>query len=203
MADGVTCDDPAAMTCHVMAKNKPEGSRSRTARYRAALAARGIKPVQVLAPEAAHGLIRQAAGLMTRDDDPVEPRAALRQAGGANEPDEAQASPELRAELETAKFQIKQAVEARQVEIEAAEHQRKALEAERDAARALEAAEREKAQVTAAEAQTAARDAAMAQERVVEALDRAKKAEAAIRQARSLPGLKGRLVRWLAGEVLE
>lgn len=71
--------------CHVMAKNSSEGNKARTARYRAGLAVRGIRPVQLYAPEAAHALLRQAAGLMSRKQDPLEPRAALRQAGSANE----------------------------------------------------------------------------------------------------------------------
>jgi hypothetical protein len=36
----------------------------------------------------------------------------------------------------------------------------------------------------------------------VEAAGRAEKAETAIRQAKSLPGLKRRLVRWRAGDML-
>lgn len=67
-------------------------------------------------------------------------------AGGANELDEADASHELRAELEAAKAriaQIEREAEAQRVEIEAeAERQRQALEAERDAAKAAEVAER-------------------------------------------------------------
>ena len=76
-----------------MAKNSREGNQSRKKRYYEALAERGIRPVQVLAPESAHPLIRQAATLMTRDEAPLEPRAALRRAGGANEPEPVGASP--------------------------------------------------------------------------------------------------------------
>ena len=68
-----------------MAGNSAEGNRARTARYRAGLAARGIRPVQVLAPEAAHALLKQAAELMTREQDPLDPRQALRRVGGAND----------------------------------------------------------------------------------------------------------------------
>lgn len=43
-----------------------------------------------------------------------------------------------------------------------------------------------------------------AQKRTMEALQRAKKAEAAnLRQVKRLPGIRRRLVRWLAGDVLE
>ncbi|HQT89939.1 MAG TPA: hypothetical protein PK677_15595 [Acidiphilium sp.] len=52
--------------------------------------------------------------------------------------------------------------------------------------------ERERAQLAVAEAQ----------KRTLETLQRAEKAETAIRQAKTLPGMKGRLVRWLAGDVL-
>ena len=189
-----------------MVKNSREGNQNRNRRYREALAARGIRPVQVLAPEGAHQLIRQAAGLMTRDDDPLDPRAALRKIGGANEPDEAHVVPEVVAELEAANARItriEREAEARRLEIEAEKRQRQALEAERDAAKAAEAAEREKAQVKAIEAQAAAIAAEIAQERATEALGRAEKAETTIRQTRSLPGVRGRLVRWLAGNALE
>jgi chromosome segregation ATPase len=182
-----------------MVKNSQEGNRERAARRRRELAARGIRQVQLFAPESAHLLLRQAVELMTQEGAPVEPRAALRQAGGANEPD---AAPELRAELEAIKSQMNQAAEAQRLEIEAKERQRQALEAERDAARAAETAEREKAQATATEAQAAAKTAQEAQERATEALGRAEKAETAIRQARSLPGARGRLMRWLAGDAL-
>jgi multidrug efflux pump subunit AcrA (membrane-fusion protein) len=188
-----------------MVKNSREGNQNRNKRYREALAARGIRPVQVLAPEGAHQLIRQAAGLMTLDDDPLDPRAAFRKIGGANEPDNAYAVPEMVAELEAAKvriMQIEHEAEAQRLEIEAEKRQRQALEAERDAARAAETAEREKAQATATEAQAAARTAQEAQERATEALGQAEKAETTIRQARSLPGVRGRLVRWLAGDAL-
>jgi hypothetical protein len=56
--------------------------------------------------------------------------------------------------------------------------------------------------VTVTEAQAIAIAAQEAQERATEALGRAEKAEAAMRQARSLPGVKGRLVRWLTGDAL-
>ena len=179
-----------------MAKNSKDGNRERAARRRAALAERGIRPIQVLAPEAAHPLIRQAAILMTRDDDPLEPRSALRRAGGANEPEPGEASPALAAELEAAKAriaEIERQAEARlAIVIAAAERRRQVLEAEQ-----------EKAQASAEEAQKAVRSAQAAEDRAAEALRRAEKAEAAIRQAKALPGIKGRLVRFLAGDVLK
>lgn len=179
-----------------MAKNSREGNQSRNKRYREALAERGIRPVQVLAPESAHPLIRQAASLMTRDNDPLEPRAALRRAGGANEPEPDEVSPDLVAELEAAKARIaeieRQAEARRIIMAEAADRQRRALEAERAAAVAAEAVVQEKAEA----AEKAADEAR-------KALKRAAKAEAAIRRARDIPGLKGLLVRWLAGDALQ
>jgi multidrug efflux pump subunit AcrA (membrane-fusion protein) len=83
--------------------------------------------------------------------------------------------PEIAAELAAAQTKIEQ-IEAEVV------RQRAILEAERETARMSEA---------------------KAQEQAREALVRAEKAEAAIRQARNLPGVRGRLVRWLAGDVLE
>ena len=178
-----------------MAKNSKDGNRERAARRRAALAERGIRPIQVMAPEAAHPLIRQAATLMARDDDPLEPRAALRRAGGANEPEPGEASPGLAAELEAAKARIadiEHQAEARlAIVIEAAERRRRALETEQ-----------EKAQASAEEALKATRAAQVAEGRATEALRRAEKAEAVIRQAKNLPGLKGHLVRFLVGEIL-
>jgi multidrug efflux pump subunit AcrA (membrane-fusion protein) len=190
-----------------MAKNTRQGNQERNRRYREALAARGIRPVQVMAPETAHSLIRQAAGLMTRDDDPLEPRAALRLAGGSNESDEADASPELRAELEAARARIEQIereAEARRLEIETeAERQRRTLEAERDAARAAEVVEREKAESAMAEARTASERAVEAEGQASVRLRRAKLAEGIVKKVQDMPGARGWLVRWLAGDVLE
>jgi hypothetical protein len=83
--------------------------------------------------------------------------------------------PEIAAELAAAQIKIEQ------IEAEAV-RQKAILEAEREAARMSEA---------------------KAQEQAKEALGRAEKAETAIRQARSLPGVRGRLVRWLARDALE
>ena len=177
-----------------MAKNSRDGNRERAARRRAALAERGIKQVLLMAPEQAHPLLKQAATLMTRDDDPLEPRAALRRAGGANEPEPGEASPGLAAELEAAKAriaEIERQAEARlAIVIEAAERRRRALE-------------QEKAQASTTEAQKAVKAVQEAEGRAAAALQRAEKAEATIRQAKAMPGLKGRLIRLLAGDVLK
>jgi len=169
-----------------MAKNTRDGNRERAARRRAALAERGIKQVLLMAPEQAHPLLKQAATLMTRDDDPLEPRAALRRAGGANEPEPGEASPGLAAELEAAKAriaEIERQAEARlAIVIEAAERRRLALEKE---------------------AQKAVKAVQDAEGRAAAALQRAEKAEATIQQAKAMPGLKGRLIRLLAGDVLK
>ena len=177
-----------------MAKNSKDGNRERAARRRAALAERGIKQVLLMAPERAHPLLKQAASLMTRDDDPLEPRAALRRAGGANEPEPGAASPGLTAELEAAKAriaEIERQAEARlAIVIEAAERRRLALE-------------QEKAQASAEEAEKAVKAVQDAEGRAAAVLQRAEKAEATIRQAKAMPGLKGRLIRLLAGEILK
>lgn len=180
--------------------------QKRNKRYRQALAERGIRPFQVIAPEHTREMFREASRLMTSEDDPMEPRAAFRRVGRANEPDETHIAPELRADLEAAKArvaQVEREAESRRAEIEAKAQRERQLQAELDAARAAVAAEHEKTEATAAEVQVAVIAAQEAQGRVTEALDRAAKAEAAIQQARSLPGLKGRLVRWLAGNALE
>ena len=177
-----------------MAKNSREGNQSRNKRYREALAERGIRPIQVFAPESAHPLIKQAVGLMIRDDDPLEPRAALRRAGGANEPEPSEASAELLAELEAARnriAEIERQAEARRIEIETAERQRQALEAERDAARASEAEARKKVAA-------GARLVLEAQDQVIEAKREAGRAWAPVHRLRRMPGLRGRLARWIA-----
>ena len=172
-----------------MAKNSRDGNRERAARRRAALAERGIKQILLMAPEHAHPLLKQAAGLMTREDNPLEPRTALRQAGGANQIEPGDASSALIAELEAAKARIteieRQAEARRVIMADAVQRQRLTLETER-----------EKAQASADEAQEA-------NARATKALQRAEKAETVIQQTKALPGLKGRLVRWLAGDVLE
>lgn len=178
-----------------MAKNSREGNQSRNKRYREALAERGIRPVQVFAPESAHPLIRQAAGLMIRDDDPLEPRAALRQVGGANELEPDDPSAKLLAELDEARSRIA-AIELdaqkRGAEIEAAERQIKTLEAERDAAKESEAKMISEAKQVIQEARNRAKAA----------LGRATQAEGTIEQVKALPGIRGLLVRLLASDVL-
>ncbi len=163
-----------------MAKNSAEGNKERTARYRAGLAARGIRPVQLYAPEAAHALLRQAAGLMSREQNPLEPRQALRQASGANDPGEehgnqnegeqalaaAVAAVEaVRAELAEArevKCQAEQRMlaqaEAALVRVEAAErgqeetaHKLAAVRAEAEAAQGRERTAQERADVLRSE----------------------------------------------------
>lgn len=189
-----------------MAKNSREGNRERAARRRGGLAARGLEQFQVVAPSEAKPLIRQAAGLMIRETDPIEPRSALRQVGGANEPD-----PD--SELEAMRERV---IAGQQAEIEALERQRKALAAERDAAGAAEAAALEDARLASEEvrkardlgrkamerAEAAHMRAEKAREQAAGALERAKKAEATVRRARMLPGLRGRLLRWIAGDAL-
>lgn len=101
----------------------------------------------------------------------------------------------MRAELEAAQSRIAAVeldAEKRRADIEAIERHMQALQAERDAAMRGQVAEREKAQLAVTEAQ----------KRTLEILQRADKAEAAIRQAKALPGIRGRLVRWLAASVL-
>jgi multidrug efflux pump subunit AcrA (membrane-fusion protein) len=92
--------------------------------------------------------------------------------------------------------EIERQAEARRIiTAEAVERQTQLLKAERDAARVAETTEREKALA----AVTAAQEA---QGRATEALLRAERAETAIRQAKTIPGIRGRLVRLLAGDVL-
>lgn len=175
-----------------MAKNSAEGNKERTARYRAGLAARGIRPVQLYAPEGAHALLRQAAGLMSREQDPLEPRQAMRQASGANDPGKGHGD---QSQEEQALAAVVEAVRAELAEVRDAERQTEQ--------RALAQAE---AARTAAESTTAALARAEIAERAQAALvDELQAAEATAAQARAeaerfrqAPGLRGRVVRWLA-----
>lgn len=142
-----------------MAKNSAEGNKARTARYRAGLAARGIRPVQVFAPEAAHALLKQAAELMTREQDPLDPRQALRKVGGANDADKAGGSDgkgqALIANLEAVEAELAALrEESRQSE------QRAAAQAGLAAAEAKRAEAAESVAAVAQEAERAARGAA-------------------------------------------
>jgi hypothetical protein len=168
-------------------KRRADAERQENRRKRLALI--GIKPMTVQFPESDRPLIRDLSRRVL-GGEPV--RQAMRALGGSNEPEPGEASAELLAELETSRNRlvtVEREAEKQRAEIETqAKTRERILQAERDAARAAEA-ERQ------SEAQDATRTAQ-------EAKERAEKAEAAIRQAKALPGIKGRLVRWLAGDVL-
>jgi len=178
-----------------MAKNSAEGNKARTARYRAGLAERGIRPVQLYAPEAAHALLRQAAGLMIREQDPLEPRQALRQASGANDPEQGHGGQDGRGEALAAAVAAVEAVRAELAEAREAKRQ---------------AEQRADAQAKAARAAEGGTFAALARVEVAEwaqaaLADKLRAAQAAVAQAEAevgrfqkAPGLRGRVVRWLA-----
>ena len=175
-----------------MAKNSAEGNKERTARYRAGLAARGIRPVQLYAPEGAHTLLRQAAGLMSREYDPLEPRQAMREASGANDPGEehrGQSQKEqalatmveaIKAELTKAQDEERQAGQRALIQAEAA---RIAAEGVTAALARAEVAER--AQVNLAAELRAAESAAV-------------QAQAEAKRFQTVPGLRGKMIHWLA-----
>lgn len=177
-----------------MAKNSTEGNRARTARYRAGLAARGIHPVQLYAPEGAHALLRQAAGLMSREQNPLEPRQAMRQASGANDPEQGhgdqgrdeQALATAVAEVETVKVELAETRDAkRQAEQQALAQAEAARAAAEDTVAAMgraEAAKRAQA-LLANELQIA--EAAVAE------------ARAEVERFQKAPGVRGRIMRWL------
>lgn len=182
-----------------MAKNSTEGNKARAARYRAALAARGIHPVQLLAPEASHALLKQAVGLMTREQDPLEPRQALRQASGANDPGEAEpfvnaGAQDLAAEIEAVRGELVAAQEVERLT------ERRALaeaEAARVEARRAEIAEGEAILARAREAAAIVRaDGAERKQEAAEAMAAQARVEAD--RFQKVPGLRGRVVKWLA-----
>ena len=174
-----------------MAKNSAEGNKERTARYRAGLAARGIRPVQLYAPEGAHGLLRQAVGLMSREQDPLEPRQAMRQASGANDPgeghdDQSQERQALAVAVEAVRAELAEAKNAeRQAEQRALTQAEAARIATEGTAAALARAEMaERAQADLADELRAAEAVAV-------------QARAEAKRLQQAPGLRGRVVRWL------
>lgn len=176
-----------------MAKNSAEGNKERTARYRAGLAARGIRPVQLYAPEGAHGLLRQAAGLMSREQDPLEPRQAMRQASGANDPGERHGDQDKQA-LAAAVAEVK-AVRAELAE--ARDTERQAVQrALTQAGVAQAAVEGTAAAVGRAEAAERAQALQASELQAAEAAAAAARAEAG--RLQQAPGLRGRMARWLA-----
>ncbi len=180
--------------CHVMVKNSAEGNKARTARYRAGLAARGIRPVQLHVPEGAHALLRQAAGLMTREQDPLEPRQAMRQASGTNDPGDVQIDQSGGEQVLAATVAAMEAVRAELAE--AREAERRAEQRALAQAQAAQAAEEgvvaalarveagERTQVTLADKLQAAEVAAV-------------QAQVEAERLRRMPGLRGEIVRWL------
>ncbi|OYV99677.1 MAG: hypothetical protein B7Z58_18105 [Acidiphilium sp. 37-64-53] len=127
------------------------------------------------------------AELMIREGDPLAPHAAFRKVGGANDPDMQVVTDELAATRLASQVAAARAA---------------ALEAELDVAKKATTTEQKRNAAIVAKAQISEKVAADAQKRAEEALGRAKKAEIAVRQVKTLPGIKGRLVRWLVGDVL-
>ena len=180
--------------CHVMAKNSAEGNKARTARYRAGLAERGIRPVQLYAPEVAHALLRQAAGLMIREQDPLEPRQALRQASGANDPGQGHGDQDMKegalaaaaVEVEAARAEL---TEARDAERQA----RQQVLAEAEAARAAE----EGMTAALARAEIAERAQTSLTDKLRTAKAIAEQALAGAERFQKVTGLRSRMIRWL------
>ena len=182
--------------------------RQRSERLRARRGEAGLAQVSGWVPKERRAYAREVLEALARGANSLPPdpeqadalEAAQIEAGRARAA-EAEAQAALVQAKEHGQILAAQ-LDATRAEIEAEKRRRLVLEAERDAAKAAEAAEREKVKATVMEAQAAARTAQEAQEQATEALGRAEKAETAIRQAKTMPGIKGRLVRWLTGDVL-
>ena len=177
-----------------MAKNSAEGNKARTARYRAAMAARGIRPVQVIALEGAHALLRQATALMTREQDPLELRQAMRQASGANDPGQGHGGQGEERQVLAAAVAAAEVVRAELAEAQDAER--------RAEQRAL--AQAEAAQAAAKDAAAALARAEIAERVREEIVGELRKVKAEAVQARTeverfqkASGLRGRLIRWI------
>ena len=183
--------------------------RQRSERLRARRGEAGLAQVSGWVPKERRAYAREVLEALARGANslPPDPEQAAALEAARVEADRARAA---EAAAQAALVQAKEhgqvltaQLDAARAEIEAEKRQGKALEAERDAARAAEAVEREKAQATATEAQIAATTAQKAQEQATQALGRAEKAETAIRQAGSLPGVRGWLVRWMVSTILD
>jgi hypothetical protein len=182
-------------------KRKADAERQDKRRQR--LAAVGIRPMTVQFPEADRPLVRDLSRHVL-DGQPI--RQAMRALGGSNELISDEASAELRAELEALRnrvAEVESEAKNRQAEIETVKGRERALLAQRDAALVAESSEREKAETAMAEARTASDKAVDAEGRASGTLRRAKAAEKIVRKVQDLPGVRGWLVRWLAGAVLE
>ncbi len=150
-----------------------KGTRERKQRMRARREAEGLSQVSGWVPTARRAYAREVLKAV---------------ASGANSlpPD-----PELAAALDAARLALTDAqavIEERDGLLRASLDREAQLQGERDAAKAAEA----KMQLEAQEAALAAQ----------EAEGRAGRVEAVILKAKTLPGIKGRLLRWLAGDVL-
>jgi len=182
--------------------------RQRSERLRAKRGEAGLAQVSGWVPKERRAYAREVLEALARGANSLPPdpeQAAALEAAQIEVGRARAAEADAQAALVQAKEQgqiLTSQLNATHVEMEVEKRQRLALEAERDAAMAAEAAERKKAQMTAAEARAATRSAQEAQKQATEALERAEQAETVIRKARNLPGIKGRLVRWLAGDVL-
>jgi len=172
--------------------DKRKSDAERQERRRQRLAVDGIKPMTVHFPDQDRSIVRDLSRRVL-DGQPI--RQVMRELGGSNQPDGNVVPPEVLAELDRVKARLV-AIEceaaSQLAEIEAAERQRRTLEAERDAAKASEA-ER------IAEAKQIVQDA---RDRAKAALERAKNAERTVKRVKGIPGFKGRLVQWLVGDVL-
>lgn len=162
-------------------------ARARKQRLRARREADGMAQVSGWVPTARRAYAREVLRAVAEGANSLPP-----------DPEMAAALDALRDDLSRAHGEI----EAREMALQAARDREAQLQAERDSARAAEVAEREKVTAIALEAQEAVRAAQVEREISAEVQGRAEKAEATIRQAKNLPGLKGRLMRWLAGDVL-
>lgn len=136
---------------------------------------------------------------MEQDNDRAALRPAQQHVEIPKEPNSDEVAPDLRAELDAAYARllgIEREADAKGLAITAeADRRIAALARERDEARlAQAAAEKEARSLAAAERATAGL--------IREAQERADAAEAIIRRLRTLPGLLGWLLRWLASDVL-
>lgn len=150
-----------------------KGARERKQRMRARREAEGLSQVSGWVPAARRAYAREVLKAV---------------AAGANSlpPD-----PELAAALDAARLALtdaQAAIAERDRLLGASVDRAEQLQAVLDAARAAEAAMQSEVQEE--------------RERATEATGRAGRAEAVILKAKTLPGIKGRLLRWLAGDVL-
>ncbi len=203
-----------------MAKNTAEGNRERAKRHREQAAERGLVSVTVVVPTEAKPLLKTAAGLMTRKQDPLTPASAMRQAAGSNELPVLKGDQEARdfvatadladynltkmqvVRLELRTIELEQALEAAKSEAEAAQELASNAWTEVTVAREMAFVANIDAEAAQVEAATAKDSKDKATKAAIHFKNKAIAATDRLEAVQKMPGVRGFLVRLLAKNAL-